>query len=72
MARWARHFDKKRYFQFNVEHGLQEIGLDEHKKKGLMEAATEGSLTHTVQKFHVRDCIQNMRLKQSVYLEDFA
>jgi hypothetical protein len=72
IARWARHFDKKRYFRFNVEQELQEIGLEEYKKKGAMEAATEGYLTHTAQKFRVRDCIQNMRLKQSVYLEDFA
>lgn len=72
IARWARHFDEKRYFRFNVEQGLQGIGLDEYKKKGVMEAATEGYLTHMAQKFRVRDCIQNMRLKKSVYLEDFA
>jgi hypothetical protein len=72
IARWARHFDEKRYFRFNVEQGLQETGLQEYKKKGAIEAATEGYLTHTAQKFRVRDCIQNMRLKQSVYLEDFA
>jgi hypothetical protein len=72
IARWARHFDEKGYFRFNVEQGLQEVGLQEYKKKGVMEAATEGYLTHMAQKFRVRDCIQNMRLKQSVYLEDFA
>lgn len=72
IARWARHFDEKRYFRFNVEQGLQGIGLDECNKTGVMEAATEGYLTHMTQKFRVRDCIQNMRLKQSVYLEDFA
>ena len=72
IARWAKHFDEKRYFRFNVEQGLQEIGLEEYKKKGAMEAATEGYLTHIAQKFRVRDCIRNMRLKQSVYLEDFA
>jgi hypothetical protein len=72
IARWAKHFDEKRYFRFNVEQGLQDIGLDEYKKKGAMEAATEGYLTHVAQKFRVRDCIQNMRLKQSVYIESFA
>jgi predicted acylesterase/phospholipase RssA len=72
IARWAKHFDQKRYFRFNVEQGLQGIGLDEYKKKGDMEAATEGYLTHTAQKFRVRDCIQNLRLKQSVYIENFA
>ncbi|RMJ20845.1 Patatin-like phospholipase [Aspergillus sp. HF37] len=72
IARWARHFDERRYFRFNVEQGLQGIGLDEYNKTGVMEAATEGHLTHMTQKLQVRDCIQNMRLKQSVYLEDFA
>lgn len=72
IARWAKHFDQKRYFRFNVEQGLQSIGLDEYKKKGAMEAATEGYLNHMAQKLRVRDCIQNLRLKQSVYIEDFA
>jgi hypothetical protein len=72
MARWARHFDSKRYFRFNVEQGLQDIGLDEYKRLGAMEAATNGYITHPAQKFRVRDCIHNLRLKQSVYIEDFA
>ncbi|KAF2183896.1 FabD/lysophospholipase-like protein [Zopfia rhizophila CBS 207.26] len=72
IARWAKHFDEKRYFRFNIEQGLQNIGLEEYKKKGAIEAASEGYLTHMAQKFRVRDCIQNLRLKQSVYIEDFA
>jgi hypothetical protein len=72
IARWAKHFDEKRYYRFNVEQGLQEIGLDEYKKKGAIEAATEAYLTHIAQKFRIRDCIQNLRLKQSVYIENFA
>jgi Patatin-like phospholipase len=72
IARWAGHFDEKRYFRFNVDQGLQNVGLDEYKKKGAMEAATEGYLTHVAQKFRMRDCIQNLRQKQSAYIEDFA
>lgn len=72
IERWAKHYDEKRYFRFNVDQGLQEIGLEEYKKTGPMEAATEGYLTHMAQKFRVRDCIQNMKLKESVYLEDFS
>jgi hypothetical protein len=72
MARWAGHFDNKRYFRFNVDQGLQDIGLDEYKKEGAMEAATNGYITHPAQKFRVRDCIQNLKLKQSMYIEDFA
>jgi predicted acylesterase/phospholipase RssA len=49
VARWAKHFDEKRYYRFNVEQGLQDIGLDEYKRKGVIEAATEGYLTHTAQ-----------------------
>jgi predicted acylesterase/phospholipase RssA len=72
IERWAKHFDKNRYFRFNVDQGLQDIGLDEYNKKGAIKAATEGYLTHLAQRYHVRDCIQNLRLKQSVYLENFA
>jgi predicted acylesterase/phospholipase RssA len=72
MARWAGHFDNKRYFRFNVDQGLQGVGLDEYKRVDAMEAATSGYITHTAQKFRVRDCIQNLKLKQSVYIEDFA
>lgn len=68
IARWAKHFDEKRYFRFNVNQGLQNIGLDEYKKKGAMEAATTGYLTHGEQKFQLRDCIRNLRLKRSVYI----
>ena len=72
IARWAKHFDEKRYFRFDVDQGLQGIGLDEYQKKGAIESATAGYLAHTALKFRVRDCIQNLRLKQSVYLEDFT
>jgi hypothetical protein len=72
ITRWAKHFDEKRYFRFDVEQGLQNIGLDEYQRKGAIEAATESYLIHTALKFWVRDCIQNLILKQSVYLEDFA
>jgi predicted acylesterase/phospholipase RssA len=72
IARYAKHFEEKRYFRFNVEQGLQNIGLDEYKKRGATEAATEGYITHKDRYFKVRDCIQNLSLKQSVYIEDFA
>lgn len=66
IARWKKHFDENRYFRFNVDQGLQSIGLDEYKKKGMVESATERYLVHQAQKNRVRDCIQNLELKQSV------
>ncbi|KLJ13097.1 hypothetical protein EMPG_11945 [Blastomyces silverae] len=65
IARWAKHFDEKRYFRFNVEQGLQNIGLEEYEKKGRIKAVSEQYLIHTAQKFRVRDCIKNLRLKKS-------
>lgn len=52
----GKHFDQKQYFRY-AEQELQNIGLDEHRKKGAMEAATEGYLTQMARKSRVRYCI---------------
>ncbi|KAH6711738.1 phospholipase, patatin family protein [Leptodontidium sp. MPI-SDFR-AT-0119] len=72
VARWAGHFDSKRYFRFNVDQGLQDIGLDEFERVGAMEAATSGYITYTAQRLRVRDCVQNLKLKQRMYIMDFS
>lgn len=72
ISRWAKQSDENRYFRFNIDQGLQSIGLDEYEKQGQMEAATELYLTHAAQKFRVRGCIQNLSLKQGVYIESFG
>lgn len=72
IAKWRQHFDEKRYFRFNVEQGLQRVRLAEYQEEGTIEAATEYYLNHQAQKFRVRDCVLNLRQKQSVYNETFA
>ena len=72
IAKWRQHYDSKRYFRFNVDQGLQDVGLAEYQEQGLIEAATEGYLSHQKVAFEVRDCIQNLESKQSVYLESFS
>lgn len=72
IAKWRQHFDEKRYFRFNVDQGLQDVGLAEYQEQGKIDAATDGYLDHQKQVFQVRDCIQNLRLKQSVYIENYA
>jgi hypothetical protein len=72
VARWRESYDKKRYFRFNVQQGLQGIGLEEYKAQGTIEATTDEYLDHTEQKFRVRDCVENLKLKQSVCIEDFS
>ena len=72
IAKWRQHYDEKRYFRFNVEQGLQRVRLAEHQEEGSIEAATENYFNHQAQKFRVRDCVLNLREKQSVYDENFA
>lgn len=72
IAKWRQHYDDKRYFRFNVDQGLQDVGLAEYQEQGLIEAATEAYLDHQAVRFQVRDCIQNLESKQSVYMEIFA
>lgn len=72
IARWAKHYDEKRYFRFNVDQGLQEVGLAEYKEQGRMEASTDEYLQHQVQRSRLRDCIGNLQQKQSMYLDDLT
>jgi predicted acylesterase/phospholipase RssA len=72
IARWRRHYDQNRYFRLNVEQGLQDVGLAEYKERGSIETATDSYLDDQAQAFRVRDCVKNLKLKQSVYIEDFA
>jgi hypothetical protein len=66
-ARWRQHFDKSRYFRFNVQQGLPGVGLAEYQEQGVIEATTDEYLRQTEQKLRVRDCVRNLRQKQSVY-----
>lgn len=70
VSRWRHHFDKNRYFRFNVQQGLQDVGLAEYKEQGLIEAATDEYLTQQEQKARMRECVSNLKQKQSEYLKD--
>ncbi|USP74753.1 hypothetical protein yc1106_02027 [Curvularia clavata] len=72
IVRWAKHYDEKRYFRFNIDRGLQEIGLAEYKEQGRIEAATSEYLQHQAQRFRVRDCIENLQQKQGKTELSFA
>ncbi|KAG9240166.1 kinase subdomain-containing protein, partial [Calycina marina] len=72
IAKWRKHFDENRYYRFNVDQGLQNIGLDEYKQKGAMESATDRYLVNQAQKNRVRDCIENLKMKQNKTETTFA
>lgn len=46
IARWRMHYDENRYFRFNVDQGLQTVGIDEHKRQGVMQSITERYLVN--------------------------
>ncbi|RDW71025.1 hypothetical protein BP6252_07588 [Coleophoma cylindrospora] len=70
-ARWRGPFDRKRYFRFNVEQGLQDIGLQEYLKEGPIRAATEEYLEEQSQQFSLRDCVSKLQLKQTSTMPEF-
>jgi hypothetical protein len=70
--RWAKQHDLKRYFRFNVIHGLQDVGLAEYKEQGLIEVATYEYLQNLAVRYPVRDCVRSLQQKQCVYIEGFA
>ncbi|KAH6847075.1 kinase subdomain-containing protein [Chaetomium sp. MPI-CAGE-AT-0009] len=72
MKRWRQHYDEGRFFRFNVEKGLQNVGLAEYDKRGMIETATEQYMADTAQESRVRECVQNLKTKQSVSAVEFA
>ncbi len=74
IARYRGHYDTGRYFRFNVEQGLQEVGLAEYTERGKIEGVTETYLDGQVVEFWVRDCVANLVQKQCTYIpaETFA
>lgn len=72
IGRWRQQYEQKRYFRFNVHQGLQGVGLEEYEQQGTIEATTDEYLTHTEQMSRVKDCVHNLKMKQSVYIESFA
>jgi hypothetical protein len=69
---WNKQFLEKRYFRFNVEQGLHDIGLDEYTKTGAMEGATDVYLNHPERKSRLKDCIRNLSLRHGLCIEDFS
>lgn len=65
IGRWRQHYDSRRYFRFNVEQGLQGVGLAEYKEQGTIMTATEQYLDEQTRVSQVRDCVENLEQKQN-------
>lgn len=68
IARWTREFAEKRYFRFNVEHGLQDVRLNEYDKRGLIEFATCEYLHHALQRSRIGECVLNLAEKEGMLI----
>lgn len=70
LDRWAKQYAEKRVFRFNVDRGLDDVGLAEYEQQGKMQAATEEYLRDERQKSLVRDCVQNLIQKRGMYKQN--
>lgn len=65
--------NERRYFRFNVEQGLQNMGLEEHERQGEILDATMAYLNdHQVVRNQFRDCALNLCRKECMLIEDFS
>jgi hypothetical protein len=57
---------EQRYFQFNVEQGLQDVGLEEHEKVGKGKQATDDYLAMQKQKRVLNECVDRLKQKRGM------
>jgi len=68
--RHRRLYEARRYFRFNVQQGLQHIGLEEYKEAGLIDAATTEYMDCRETKSAAQECAMN--IKQKHFLLEFS
>lgn len=66
-------YESKRYFRFNIEQGLQGVGLEEYKAAGLIDAATAEYMDGQESRSAVQECAINLKQKYCMLAElDFS
>ncbi|RSM15449.1 hypothetical protein CDV31_005042 [Fusarium ambrosium] len=64
VRRWRQHYREGRYFRFNVDQGLQTVGMKEYKAKGTIEGVTNRYLDSQAQRLPIERCVANLKLKK--------
>ena len=73
VERHRRLYEAKRYFRFNVQQGLQNVGLEEYKAAALIDAATAEYMDGQEMKSATRECAMNLKQKHCMWAElDFS
>jgi hypothetical protein len=66
VERHRRLYKARRYFQFNIQQGLQNVGLEEYKAAGLINAATAQYMDGQETKSAAQECAMNLKQKQCI------
>jgi hypothetical protein len=69
VERHRRLLETKRYFRFNVQQGLQDVGLEEYLKEALIDSATAEYMNAQETKSATQECATNLKQKQCMYAE---
>jgi hypothetical protein len=73
VERHRRLYETRRYFRFNVQQGLQNVGLEEYKAVGLIDAATAEYMNGRETKSAAQGCAMNLKQKHCMCSElDFS
>lgn len=64
---------ERRYYRFNVDYGLQNVGLEEYKRQGdIIDATAKYLDDHQVIRNDLRDCAAILSRKECMLMEDFS
>jgi hypothetical protein len=69
---YSEMFEAHRCFRFNVDQGLQEVGLEEYKKFPQVMSATSRYLKAEVVRGDLKHCAERLKEKDCVCIEDFS
>ena len=70
--KWRKQMDTDKYFRFNVDHGLSDVGLEEYAKEGIMESVTDTHLRQRRIQIDLDNCTRALASKQCVCVMDFS
>jgi hypothetical protein len=69
VQRHRKLYEGKRYFRFNVQQGLQGVGLEEYKAAPLIEAVTADYMDGQEIRSAAQECAVNLKQKHCMYAE---
>jgi hypothetical protein len=64
---------ERRYFRFDVDQGLQNVGLEGYKRQGeIIDATAKYLNNHQLVRIKFQDCASNLSRKECILIDDFS